>query len=122
MEGFKSVGSPCGGHRRVAATHSGLKILILDLASQVVGEEHLQVLIDEGHVSKAESKAKIVAQLNEVTNREPNSLQRIFYNIFTELAARSNRYGISVYHAETLLEDRALRLGIGNFFLASVAN
>lgn len=75
---------------------------------QVVGKRALKALVDKADVGEAESKDNVIVKLDEILNGHEDSLESILNNILAHLATGSDGNGVSVDHAEALLEDALL--------------
>ena len=63
-----------------------------------------------------------MVELDQVLDCEEDGAKRVINNFFAHVASSSNWHGVSVDHAEALLVDAALRLGVSDLFFAVVAN
>jgi len=78
----------------------------------------LHTLVNERNVSEAKGKHDMVVELDQFLNCHEDSLQGVLNDILAHLAASGNGNGVSINHAETLLEDGFLGFGRCNFFFA----
>jgi len=78
------------------------------LLGQVVGKVALKALVDKADVGEAESKDNVIVKLDEILNGHEDSLESILNNVLAHLATGSDGHGVSVDHAEALLEDALL--------------
>ena len=92
------------------------------MLAEVVSEENFLAAVDEANVGEAKRKQDVLILLDQFLNGHENSLEGVLNNIFAHLAASSNRNGVSINHAETLLEDASLGLSWAYFFLVLVAD
>jgi hypothetical protein len=63
-----------------------------------------------------------MVELDQVLDCEEDGAERVFNNFFAHMASSCDWHGVSVDHAEALLVDAALRLGISDLFFAMVAD
>jgi len=109
-------------NRCCASAHVLLEVLVLHLLGQVGCEHNLHSLVDEVDVCETELQNDVVIEFKHVLNGEEYGSKGVLNDVLTHLASGCDGHGVSVDHAEALLEDGALRLGRGDLLLVVVSN
>lgn len=73
-------------------------------------------------VAESELQHKVVVVFEHVLDCKENCPHHVLHDVSAHLACGGNWHWVSVNHAETLLEDGALRLGGGDLLLPVVAD
>ena len=73
----------CGAH---ALLHLVFEVFVLDVAHEVLLEEHLQIAVYDGESAEAKADVNVAPKLHEVCYCVPDRLQRILNYVFAKQA------------------------------------
>lgn len=99
-----------------------LEVLVLDLGSEVGGKVDLHGFVDEINVGKTELQNDVVIEFKHVLDGQEDGSESVFNDVLAHLAGGGDGDGIGVDHAESLLEDGALRLSGGDLLFIVVSD
>lgn len=82
----------------------------MDLFGEAVGEDHIQVFVENSDVAEAECEVDALAKLNQVNDSQEHGVKAVGDDVLTQKTGSSNWHWVAVDHSKSFLENSVLTL------------